>query len=175
MERHPFGEFVPRGARCLILGSFIAKRKDKSYDWFYSNKTNQFWPIMEKVYGTRLTTKAEKKRFLRKRRMAMADIISQCERRDGNSRDENLTKIVYNRKAIARILRENKIEKIFFTSRYVEMAFRKHFGDLVIKYPKIKYYTLPSPSPRYARMTVKEKVKRYKELLGKATLLQMAD
>lgn len=165
MERHPFGEFVPRGAKYLILGSFIARQKDKSYDWFYSTKMNQFWPIMEKVYKTKLTNKAEKKRFLRKQKMAMADIIGKCERRDGNSSDANLIKIVYNREGIERILEERKIKKIFFTSRYVEEGFGRHFGDLIKKYPEIKYQTLPSPSPRCARMTLTEKVERYRKLL----------
>lgn len=54
IETHPFGCFVPPGAKYLILGSFTTKEafnadKEK-YVWFYSNGgRNNFWPILEEV------------------------------------------------------------------------------------------------------------------------------
>ena len=45
----------------------------------------------------------------------MADIIYQCERKDGNNLDNNLINIVYNSEAITEILEKNQIEQdIFF-------------------------------------------------------------
>ena len=58
-------------------------------------------------------------------------------------------------------------EKIFFTSRFVENAYRKAFKDLIIKYPQIELINLPSPSPRFASMNKEEKTRRYKLVLPK--------
>jgi hypoxanthine-DNA glycosylase len=167
IEIHPFGDYVPDNARYLLLGSFIAKKapNDAQYDWYYSSKRNQFWPILEIVYDRELRDKASKERLLAEKRLAMSDIILQCERRDGNSLDANLINIVYNIEGITTVLRNNAIEKIFFTSRFVEQAFRKLFKDLMLELPQLELITLPSPSPRYARLTKQEKAAIYKELL----------
>ena len=76
-EKHPFGVFVPLGAKYLLLGSFVTK-PTSGYDWFYANGRNQFWPILEEVYQIPLkTTKAQQMLFT-KLRMAIADIILEC-------------------------------------------------------------------------------------------------
>src|SRR3989304_6979859 len=116
IETHPFGVFVPPHARFLLLGSFTTKQFE-GYDWFYSNKRNQFWPILEEVYEIKLSTKPEKQKLLSKLETAIADIILSCERKFNSNLDMNLTNIIYNTEAINKILRENKIETIYFTSR----------------------------------------------------------
>lgn len=172
IETHPFGSFVPSNAQYLILGSFTGREvvkgtalTDEAYDWFYGTKRNQFWPILEKVYGIELKTKNSKQELFTNLRVAIADIIYQCERRDGSNLDNNLVNIVYNKESIIEILEANHIEKIFFTSRFVEKIFMKVFVDVVAHYSSIEYITLPSPSPRYARMSKEQKTQKYKELL----------
>jgi G:T/U-mismatch repair DNA glycosylase len=127
IETHPFQPFCPPGAKYLILGSFTANsiNSDPAYDWYYVTKRNQFWPILESVYGTDLQAKESKQNLFTNLKIAITDIIYQCERRDGNSLDMNLISLVYNTKTIENILRLNKIEKIFFSSKYVEKEFRK--------------------------------------------------
>jgi hypoxanthine-DNA glycosylase len=166
IEVHPFGIFVPVKAKYLLLGSFIAKKpKDNSYDWYYSKKQNQFWPILEKIYNLELKNKKAKQDLFEKLGIAIADIIYQCERKYDNSLDSSLTNCVYNVPAIAKVLSENPIEKIFFTSRFVEKEFKKEFKELIDQYPDIELITLPSPSPRYAAMSKAEKIKKYLEHL----------
>lgn len=162
LETHPYGHFTPSKAKYLLLGSFPALT---SGDWFYGSKYNQFWKILGAVYKTKLQTKTQKKSLLSNLRIAISDIIYKAERSKNNSLDTNLKNIVYNHKIIEKILARNKIEKIYFTSRFAENKFRKEFKYLVEKYPKIKLITLPSSSPRYAQITLKEKIKRYKKLL----------
>jgi G:T/U-mismatch repair DNA glycosylase len=99
--------------------------------------------------------------------MAMADIIYQCERREGSNLDSNLDNIVYNIDAITYILNSHPIERIFFTSRFVESKFKKVFKDLINHHPGLELITLPSPSPRYALISMEQKIDRYKELLPK--------
>lgn len=168
LETHPFGCFVPPGAVYLILGSFTGKyagREQAEYDWFYGSRRNHFWSILETVYGRQLRNKKGKQELFSKLKIAITDIILKCERKASNNLDMNLTNIVYNTGAIAKILKKNKIRKIYFSSRFVENKFKQHFKELIQMYPRIELVTLPSPSPRYASMSKGEKIKRYKELL----------
>lgn len=172
IETHPFGNFVPQNAHYLILGSFtgrqaVEENKKIQYDWFYGTKRNQFWPIFEVVYGIKLQNKAEKQELFARLGIAITDIILQCERKVNNNLDMNLTNIVYNTKAITAIFQKNKIKTVFFSSRFVEHLFKKQFKEIIKLYPEINMITLPSPSPRYARMSKAEKILKYKELLPK--------
>jgi hypoxanthine-DNA glycosylase len=168
IETHPFGNFLPPQMRYLLLGSFGARGLgiDPQYDWFYGSKRSQLWPIFEQVYKIELPNKSAKQKLFADLRMGIGDIIYQCERRDNNSLDVNLINIVYNPE-LETILQQNKIEKIFFTSRYVETSYRRVFKDLVKDFPRIELITLPSPSPRYAVMTKEQKVAAYRQLLPK--------
>ena len=162
-EYHPFNNFMPKNTRYLILGSFVAK-KSPEYDWFYSTKRNQFWPILENIYGKELKTKKQKKDLLKELDMAMTDIIKSCERKKNNSLDTNLVNIEYNIEGIKEILSKDKIEKIFFTSRFVEKGYSRVFKEYIDKYADIELITLPSPSPRYAMISFKDKVDAYKRV-----------
>jgi hypoxanthine-DNA glycosylase len=164
IEKHPFGNFVPTNAKYLLLGSFVTKPVG-GYEWFYANGRNQFWPILEEVYKLPLKTKRDQQDLFVKLNMAIADIILECERVNNSNLDMNLKSLVFNTKAITTILAKNKIEKIFFTSRFVENLYRRYFKDLIQKYPEIKLITLPSPSPRYAVLSKQVKIKKYKLLL----------
>ena len=166
IETHPFGDFVPNNTKYLLLGSFTT-RPSEGYEWFYANGRNQFWPIMQEVYGLDFSTKKQQQKLFIQLEMALADIILSCERRKNSNLDVNLFNITFNTQAIKTIIIKNKIQKIFFTSRHVETLFRKQFKEVVEKYPEIKLITLPSPSPRYALITKAEKIKRFRKLLPK--------
>lgn len=174
IETHAFGIFVPPNAKYLILGSFNGKQAmkgtstpDASYDWFYGTKRNQFWPIFEEVYGCELRDIFAKKKLFTLIGFAIADIIHNCERRNGSNLDANLINIEYNIDAISSIFDHNQIEKIFFTSVYVEKRYKKYFKKIINHYPNAELITLPSPSPRYAKMSKEKKIIKYKELLPK--------
>ena len=166
-ETHPFGIFVPPVTEYLFLGSFTGKVEDASYDWFYANKRNQFWLIMKEVYGIKLGTKTEKQELFTRLNMAITDIILSCERKANSNLDMNLTNIVFNTEAILKVIQENKIRAIYFSSRFTEKLFRMEFKEIVSRYPSTELITLPSPSPRYATMSKREKIARYIELLPK--------
>lgn len=167
IETHPFELFCPTSARFLILGSFTAKRYegDTSYDWYYGSRRNKFWTILEKVYKVELKDRKAKQKLLGNLKIAIGDIIYQCERKKGNSLDSNLINIIYNKSAISTVLSGNNIKRIYFSSRFVEDKFKKNFKELISKYPEVELVTLPSPSPRFALMTLSQKVARYNKLL----------
>jgi hypoxanthine-DNA glycosylase len=159
LETHPFPPFVPPNTKYLLLGSFVG-RPVPGYDWYYSSKRNQFWKILEHVYHNKLGTKQSKQQLFSRLHLAVTDIIYQCERCKNNNSDINLVNIIYNISALEKILSQNQIQTIFFTSRYVGKKFTKLFPQI-----KIKLITLPSPSPRYAKLDLKEKVYIYRKIL----------
>jgi len=140
-------------------------KPSNSYEWFYANGRNQFWPIMQEVYGLEFRTKKQQQKLFIQLKMALADIILSCERRKNSNLDVNLFNIVYNTQAIKDIVNKNKIQKIFFTSRHVENLFSKVFKDISQTINKIELICLPSPSPRYAAMSKAEKIKIYRKVL----------
>ena len=165
IETHPFQPFIPKGAKYLIIGSFPGKGQTEKIisetDWFYGAKRNTFWKIMEEVYGTELKTTSTKQKLFTSLKMGIADIILKAVRTANTNSDDNLQVIEYNEKAIKKILASNKIETVFFTSQFVHKLFKKLFPRVT------NTIALPSPSPRYARMSLNEKVETYKKLLPK--------
>jgi len=124
VETHPFGNFVPRMS-VFVFGNFYWKDSDPSYDWFFGTKRNQFWPILESAFGVELKTKTYKQELFSKLKMAITDIILQCERSENTNADNNLINIVYNTDAIVKIIEKNKISAIFFSSRMTENYLRE--------------------------------------------------
>lgn len=167
LETNPFSVFCPLNAKYFILGSFVAKdgKSGVSYEWYYSNGRNQFWPILEEVYAVELKDKKTQQDLFRKLSIAIADIIYQCEREKNSSSDVHLTNFVYNISPIKKVFEKNSIEKILFTSRFVEKEYKRNFRGLIEEFPNIELITLPSPSPRYASMRKEEKIKRYAQIL----------
>lgn len=163
IETHPFKAFVPAKATVLIVGSFpgrdITHKKLSEDEWFYGTKRNQFWRIISGVYQEELLTKADKQRLFERHGIGIVDIFLRIRRKGNNNTDSNLEIVEYNDEAIKKILENKNIKTIFFTSQYVGKSFLKRF-------PETKNgRNLPSPSPRFARMSLEEKIKFYKEQL----------
>ncbi len=156
METHPFGSFVPDNTKYLLVGSFTCK---EAHGWFYGTKRNQFWPILRSVYNLPLDSTSAKQDLFIKLGMAITDIIYQCERSKGTNLDSNLINIVWNIPGIQKIFSQNKIEKIYFSSRFVEIKFKRFFST------KAELITLPSPSPRYAKLSLPQKTEVCRQLL----------
>jgi hypoxanthine-DNA glycosylase len=163
IETHPFNPFVPENATVLILGSFPGREQTQANiegnQWFYGAKRNQFWTIIEAVYNIKLLSKADKQQLFVKHGIGIADILLRVRRKNNSNMDGNLEIIEYNSTAIKTVLENSKIKSIFFTSKFVETHFRKSFGEFN------NSESLPSPSPRYARMTKADKINCYKSKL----------
>lgn len=50
IESHPFPPFIPEGAKVLIMGTFPPQPKRWSMDFYYPNRTNDFWKIMGLIF-----------------------------------------------------------------------------------------------------------------------------
>ena len=160
IETHPHAAFIPGNARVIIIGSFPGRdqtmRPVTENDWFYGTKRNQFWKIISGVYETELPGRAAKEALFKKQGIAIADIFLKIKRKDNNNMDSNLEVIEFNDKELLAVVNNVNIKRILFTSRFVEKIFRQLFPAVTIG------ECLPSPSPRYARMSLQEKINYYK-------------
>ncbi len=164
-ETHPFSPFIPQNVRRLLLGSFPGHIDTRAGQWYYETKRGQFWRILKEVYGRNLATREEKEKLLSDLGIGLSDVIYECERIHNNNSDTNLKVITYNTKIVEKILKENNIERIYFSSRFVEKIFKSKFKSVIKNYSGIELITLPSSSPRYAKMSLKEKIGIFRKIL----------
>jgi len=50
IEIHPWPPFIPDGAKILILGTFPPGKHRWGMDFYYPNRTNDFWKIMGLIF-----------------------------------------------------------------------------------------------------------------------------
>ena len=162
VEQHPFTPFIPGEMCCLILGSFPGKEQSRGgldeNAWFYGAPLNQFWRIMAKAYHRDLSNKAAKQQLLEEAGIGITDIFRSVIRTSGSNLDENLQVVAYNWEVITDILQRYR-PTVFCTSRFVEKEFKKQFPA----YPAVD--VLPSPSPRYFKLTIEQKAEIYRQKL----------
>lgn len=100
LETHPWEPFIPDGARIIIMGTFPPPKARWSMDFFYPNRTNDFWPMMGLVfYGDRDALMLPERRgynltaiigLLTRERIAMGDTGHVINRQRGNASDKYL-------------------------------------------------------------------------------------
>lgn len=100
IETHPFKPFIPEGARILIMGTFPPQPKRWAMDFYYPNRTNDFWRIMGLIFfgdADRLYDPALKKfnemaikELLERKKIAMSDTGYRIRRLKGNASDKFL-------------------------------------------------------------------------------------
>lgn len=163
IEVHPFKAFVPENATIIIVGTFpgkdITHKKLHDDDWFYGTKRNQFWKIISGVYNIELISKKQKQSLFKHHGIGIADIFLRIKRTGNNNTDGNLQVVEYNNAAFEQILKMPSLNHIYFTSKFVEKVFLKIFPFVEIG------ECLPSPSPRFATMSLSKKIEIYKEKL----------
>lgn len=158
VETHPFEAFIPQNIRCLIVGSFPGKEQTAcepdETQWFYGAPRNQLWKILEIAYKRELKNRKQKQQLFEEAGIGITDLIKSCIRKEGTNLDENLQILEYNKETIEKILEQHQ-PGVLFTSRFVEKEFKRLFPDY--KNTDI----LPSPSPRYFKLSIEAKAKIY--------------
>ncbi len=153
---HPFNPIVFKDSKILILGSFPSIKSFEN-GFYYSHPQNQFWKIMSTATKYPINNKDQKIWLLKEKKIALWDMVKSC------SRDNSLDSSIENEDVndIAQFL-ENypEITQIAFTGKKSQAIFEYHFGHL-----QISRCYLPSPSSTYAKMSLEQKIEKYKELL----------
>lgn len=100
LERHPWPPFVPKGAKILIMGTFPPGNHRWSMDFYYPNRTNDFWKICGLLFlnNPLALYDAAKKQFrlddikqlMTERKIALNDTARAVRRLKGNASDKFL-------------------------------------------------------------------------------------
>lgn len=100
LENHPWPPFMPDGAKILIMGTFPPQPKRWSMDFYYPNRTNDFWFMMGLIFlgdryalydrDTRIFDLETIKRLLTEKGIALNDTGRKVRRLMGNASDKYL-------------------------------------------------------------------------------------
>jgi hypoxanthine-DNA glycosylase len=130
--------------RCeqLILGTFPSPASREA-GFFYGHPQNRFWKVLAMVYGERVPeTVADKRRFLLVHRLALWDVIAECE--VSGSADASITSVIPN--DIIPILETAPINSIYVNGRLAE----KLYNRFILPVTGRSAVYLPSTSPANA-------------------------
>lgn len=100
IETHPWEPFIPEGAKILIMGTFPPQSKRWAMDFYYPNRTNDFWPMMALIFfgdrdalripGSKDFDLEAIKALLTEKRIALNDTGFRVRRLMGNASDKFL-------------------------------------------------------------------------------------
>ena len=135
-------------SRILILGTMPSPASRKA-GFFYMHAQNRFWPVMARIFGEEFLHKnndkdknaaiAERKDFLKRHKIALWDVLSECEITGAS--DSSINKELPN--DFSEILAASKIAHIFCTGKTAFNLYKKHCSQ---KY-SMPFSYLPSTSP----------------------------
>lgn len=100
IENHPWAPFIPEKAKVLIMGTFPPQVKRWNMDFYYPNRTNDFWKIMGLIFmgnkdallipGTKDYDKQAIEALMRDKGIALNDTVRKARRLKGNASDKFL-------------------------------------------------------------------------------------
>jgi len=155
---HTIAPVYNEESRILILGSFPSV-KSREAGFFYGHPQNRFWKVLANVFQAEVPgTMEEKKVFLLKHKIAVWDVIGQCE--ITGSSDSSIRNVVPN--PIQNILDAAKIEQIFVNGKKAEQLYKRYI------YPQTKRNAicLPSTSPANASWNLEKLTEAWKIVSG---------
>lgn len=144
IETHPFGQFIPTGAKCLILGTFPTHSKNWRFNSFYPGRANFFWRMLSEIYGHPFKhthgDEAGKERLAlcTKYGIAISDTVYRVKRLvHESSLDSNL--VVVERMDVLKILKDNpSIITVILTGSSGKVSahavFYQHLAEFKIPY-----------------------------------------
>ena len=138
-------------SKILILGS-MPSIISRNNNFYYANKNNRFWKIINNLFKTNLNTSIEKTDFLINNNIALYDIIKEC--MIINSNDSTISNIKLTN--IKNIIKNSKIKHVFCLGTLTYKLYKNNFS-----YLNIPFYYLPSPSSRNANYSLKKLINMY--------------
>ena len=127
--------------------------------FFYGHPQNRFWKVMAAVFGDEAAvTISEKKEFLKKRHIALWDVIGSCDI-EGSS-DSSIENVVAN--DISKIVDAADIRGIFVNGKTAE----KYYKRFIEPETGIEAICLPSSSPANAAWNVNKQVLNWSGAIG---------
>ncbi len=164
MRVRSFAPIVDRSSRVLILGSMpgIASLRAGEY---YAHPRNAFWTILGALLEIDASAPyARRVAALRKRRVALWDVLASCARASSLDSDIEESSIVVNGFA-AFFGAHPQIRTICFNGAKAESCYRKHVLPKLDDAGDFAYHRLPSTSPAHAAMPLAAKVEAWRAVL----------
>ena len=126
----------------LILGSFPSV-KSRAIDFYYGNRQNRFWKMLFGYFGEELREDtAAKKSFLFSHRIALWDIVTECE--IVGSSDSSIEH--YTIADVPSLLQKAPVRLILLNGATAYKIFCEKFSGV-----KVPYLRMPSTSPANPR------------------------
>ena len=129
----------------------------RNQGFYYANKNNRFWSILESLFKVKLNSNEEKEKFLLNNNIALWDVIKTCD--ITGSSDSSIKNVKVN--DISKIIKDSEIETIFVTGKTALNNYNKYLKD---KLKKDAIY-LPSPSSANASFSLEKLIQEYKIIL----------
>ncbi|MCD8287164.1 MAG: DNA-deoxyinosine glycosylase [Clostridia bacterium] len=149
-----------KDSKLLILGSFPSV-KSRKIDFYYGNPQNRFWKTVCGYFGEPVPDSTEgKKEFLLRRRIALWDIVTECEIE--GSKDDSIQ--VISVADIPGLVAEAGIGLIALNGGKAYEIFTRSYGSCI----GVPYVKLPSTSPANTRFFIKEWEDALQTLDGRA-------
>ncbi len=181
IETHPFEPFVPSNARVLFMGTFPPQPKRWAMDFYYPNRTNDFWPMMGLIFfddRDALIDRAHKsfrldriKELLEREGIAMSDTGYRVRRLKNNASDKFL-EIVEPVNLAALLERMPDLQSIVTTGEKAAQVIAEltgteppKMGEYVVTASGLKIWRMPSTSRAYP-LPLAEKAAFYRRIFG---------
>lgn len=160
--RHEFEPVYNENSRILILGSFPSV-KSREQQFYYGHPQNRFWKLIAGLTGTPLPqTVEEKKKMLLDNRIAVWDVIAECE--IIGSSDSSIRNVIP--ADLQRILQTSPVQQIYANGNTAKKLYekfqRKSCGREIVG--------LPSTSPANAAFSLERLSEQWKCILDEIHL-----
>ena len=186
IETHPWIPFTPAGAKVLVMGTFPPGRHRWSMDFFYPNRTNDFWFMMGLLFfgdkdalydrTARQYRLDDIKRLLTGKGVALGDTGYRVRRLKGNASDKFLEIVepVHLDEVLARIPECRDIASTGEKAATVLAALTgteiPKMGEYVQAADGLRIWRMPSTSRAYP-LALEKKAGYYARLFGFVGLL----
>lgn len=148
--KHPLEPIYDKYSKVLILGSMPSiKSREKMF--YYANKSNRFWRILENLFQKEIINKKE---FLLNNHIALWDVLASCEIK--NSSDASIKNVKVN--DLEKVINNSQIKAIFITSKKAYLYYNRYFKDKI----NVFVFLLPSPSSANAKYSLEKLISEYK-------------
>ena len=143
--------YINDDSEILILGS-LPSVKSREEQFYYAHKRNRFFLVLARIFkDEQPNTLEEKKDFLKRHKIALYDVIYECDIHASSDASIKNPKVI----DIEDILTKYpNIKKIAINGGKAKALFDKYLLPLVIN--KVEVIYLPSTSPANARMSEKD-------------------
>lgn len=156
---HEFGPYINKDSEVLILGS-IPSLKSRELGFYYMHPQNRFWKIMGDLFNEKsLSTILEKKKFLKKNKIALWDVLESCEINGSSDSSIKCPKV----NDIKELIKRTNVKIVFVTGKKAFDLYNKFcYKDVLIK-----AIYLPSTSGANCRVSYDDLKEKY-EIIRKS-------